>query len=200
LREKSGLNWIITIVLIFSVSSCAIPQKNTSIPPVNIQQGTEEYILGPEDILEVSVWKDENLIKQVVVRPDGNISFPLIGDIQASGLTASQLQKRITEKIKVYIPDAIVTVMVLKVNSLKVYVLGKVAKPGEYIIGKKINVMQALSMAGGLLPFADSDAIVILRDDAGGKQKIKFDYNQVAKGKNPEQNVNLKRGDVIVVP
>jgi len=161
---------------------------------------TEEYILGPEDILEVSVWKDENLTKQVVIRPDGKISFPLIGDIQASGLTPTQLQQEITDRIKVFIPDAVVTVMVLKVNSFKVYVLGKVAKPGVYVVGKKINVMQALSMAGGLLSFADADDIVILRDEGGAKKRIKFNYDRVAKGKDLEQNIELKSGDVIVVP
>ena len=198
MRKSYGFNGLNMLVILFAIS-CATSQQNTPLLPVNTMPDSKEYILGAEDVLEVSVWKDENLSKEVVVRPDGKISFPLIGDIQASGLTAAQLQENITKKIAEYIPDARVTVMVLKVNSLKVYVLGKVAKPGEYIVGKKINVMQALSMAGGLLPFADADEIVILRDGSV-KQEIKFDYNKVAKGKNPEQNIELMRGDVIVVP
>jgi polysaccharide export outer membrane protein len=162
-------------------------------------QDTINYLLGPEDVLEISVWKDEALTRQVVVRPDGKISFPLVGDIQASGRTTKQLQEELTKKISEYVPDTVVTVMVLQVNSLKVYVVGKVARPGEYKVGRCINVMQALSIAGGLTPFADSDGIVILRNNGSKQEKIGFDYGRVSKGKDLGKNVQLQTGDVVVV-
>lgn len=159
-----------------------------------------EYIFGPEDVIEISVWKDESLTKQIVVCPDGKISFPLIGEIQASGLTVQQLQHKITKEIAKFVPDPTVTVLVLKVHSYKIYVVGKVNKPGEYITGTRTDVMQALSMAGGLTPFASPRKIVILRRERGLEKKIQFNYNQVIKGKHLEQNIILKRGDVVVVP
>ena len=177
---KNTFFWI--VAMSFVLMSCATP-ATTINPAQEAVQDTDDYLLGPEDILEISVWKDEALTKEVVVRPDGKISFPLVGDIQASGRTTKQLQEELTKEISEYVPDPVVTVMVLQVNSLKVYVVGKVTRPGEYKVGKCINVMQALSMAGGLTPFADSDDIVILRNNGGKQEKIKFDYSKASKGK-----------------
>lgn len=184
--------------LLLILAACARPGVNVSLPQETVEN-TDHYLLGPEDLLEISVWKDEALTKQVMVRPDGKISFPLVGDIQASGRTAKQLQEELTEGISAYVPDPVVTVMVLQVNSFKVYVIGKVAQPGEYRVGKPINVMQALSMAGGLSPFADSDNIVILRNNNGEQETIKFDYGKVCKGMHLEQNIQLQTGDTVVV-
>jgi polysaccharide export outer membrane protein len=184
--------------LLLILAACAKPGVNVSLAQETVEN-TNHYLLGPEDLLEISVWKDEALTKQVVVRPDGKISFPLVGDVQASGRTAKQLQEELTEGISAYVPDPVVTVMVLQVNSFKVYVIGKVAQPGEYRVGKPINVMQALSMAGGLSPFADSDNIVILRNNNGKQETIKFDYGKVCKGKRLEQNIQLQTGDTVVV-
>ena len=158
------------------------------------------FVLGPEDILEISVWKDETLTKQVVIRPDGKISFPLIGEIQAAGRTVEDLRKEIIEKLSEFISDPVVTVMVIGINSYKIYVIGKVNKPGAYTVGRPVNVMQALSMAGGFSPFADLEHISILREQNGKQIRIKFNYKEVAKGKHLEENILLKRGDVIVVP
>jgi len=158
------------------------------------------FALGPEDILEISVWKDEALTKQVVVRPDGWISFPLIGDIQAAGRTVEELRQEIQTRIKSYIPDAPVTVMVIKVGSPKVYVVGKVAKPGVYIMGEPMRVMQVLAMAGGATPFADKNSILIIREENSKQRIYNFDYNKVANGKELEQNISLRPGDTIVVP
>jgi polysaccharide export outer membrane protein len=158
------------------------------------------FALGPEDILEISVWKDEALTKQVVVRPDGWISFPLIGDIQAAGRTVEELRQEIQTRIKTYVPDAPVTVMVMKVGSPKVYVVGKVAKPGVYIMGEPMRVMQVLAVAGGATPFADKNSILIIREENNKQVVYKFNYDKVSKGKELEQNINLKPGDTVVVP
>lgn len=193
-----NMSFCIMAAMLLFLAACATP--GTNIKPTEEILSTKDYLLGPEDVLEISVWKDEALTKQVVVRPDGKISFPLVGDVQASGRTAKQLQEELAKKISEYVPDPVLTVMVLEVNNLKVYVLGKVARPGEYKVGRPINVMQALSMAGGLTPFADSEDIVILRNNNGKQEKIKFDYGKVSKGKALEQNIYLRSGDVIVVP
>ena len=158
------------------------------------------YLIGPEDILEISVWKDIDLTKQVVVRPDGRISFPLIGEVMAGGRAVKDLEESLKKKISEYIPDAMVTVMVIQVNSIKIYVVGKVARPGEYRIGRAINVMQALSLAGGLSAFADANSILILRTQKEAQIRIPFKYKEVKKGENLEQNIVLETGDVIVVP
>ena len=158
------------------------------------------YIIGPEDILEISVWKDPDLTKQVIVRPDGKISFPLIGEVDAGGHTVKFLEEELKKKISEYIPDAMVTVMVIQVNSIKIYVIGKIARPGEYKIGHAINVMQALSLAGGLSAFADTDSILILRSEENSQIKIPFNYEEIKKGINLEQNIILRNRDVIIVP
>ena len=159
-----------------------------------------EFYLGPDDLLEISVWKDETLTRQVVVRPDGNISFPLIGDVRVQGRTVEEVRKEIEEKIRGYVPDAPVAVMVIQVNSPKIYVVGKVAKPGVYLMTVPLRVMQALAMAGGITPFSDSDNILILREEDGRQKMMQFDYSKVAAGKNLEQNVYLNASDTVVVP
>ena len=159
-----------------------------------------DYSLGPEDVLEISVWKDEALTKQVVVRPDGWLSFPLIGDVLAAGRTVEELRQEIKDRIKSFVPDAPVTVMVLQVGSRKVFVVGKVAQPGVYVMGAPMRVMQALAMAGGTTTFADTDDILIIRKDQNSQKTYTFNYSSVAKGKDLEQNINLMPGDTIVVP
>jgi len=158
------------------------------------------YGIGPGDILEVSVWKDESLTRQIVVPPDSVISFPLIEDIDVNGLTVADLRKIITEKLSEYIPDATVAVLFYQVNSMRAYVIGKVNKPGEFPITMETHVMQVLAMAGGLNPFASASNILILRQKDNKTEKIPFNYNQVESGKNLEQNILLQRGDVVVVP
>ena len=158
------------------------------------------YHIGPGDLLEISVWKDESLSKQLVVPPDGFISFPLIGDIDVSGKTVADLRKHVTERLTEYVPDVTVTVMLLEIISLRAYVIGKVNNPGEFPINMDTSVMQILSKAGGLNPFASSGKILILRRGNKATIKIPFNYKEVAKGKNLDQNIVLRRGDVVVVP
>lgn len=158
------------------------------------------YYIGPGDVLEISIWKDESLTREVVVPPDEVLSFPLLGDIRVGNMTVADLRKRVTEKIIEYVPDATVTVILLQINSLRAYVIGKVNKPGEFQIAMDTNVMQILSMAEGLNPYASESKIHILRQAEGKSIKIPFNYKEVIKGKNLEQNIILQRGDVVVVP
>lgn len=158
------------------------------------------YLIGPGDVVEISVWKDESLSRELVVPPDGVISFPLIGDIQTEFMTVDALRKKVSKLLAAYVPDATVTVILRQINSLKAYVIGKVNKPGQYGISLDTTVMQILSIAGGINPFASEDKIHILRRKKNITIKIPFNYSQVLKGNNLEQNIVLQRGDVIVVP
>jgi len=139
----------------------------------------EKYLLGPEDALEVSVWKEPDLTKQLIVRPDGKITYPLIGEVQAAGLTVKQLQEEILKRLEKYVTDAHVTVILLKAQNYKIYVTGKVNKPGDFVIGKPVNVMQAIAMAGGLTPFASPGSIMVLRTVGGKEEVYPFDYKTV---------------------
>lgn len=161
----------------------------------------ENYLIGPEDVLEISVWKDEALTKMVVVRPDGKISFPLVGELSVGGQTVEWLREQITKRLAGFMSEIEVSVSVNQVNSIRVYLIGKVLRPGEYKIGRAINVMQALALAGGMASFADEDDILILRTESDGSQsQIPFDYKKVKRGKALEQNIPLQTGDVVVVP
>jgi polysaccharide export outer membrane protein len=158
------------------------------------------YQIGPGDVLEISVWKDESLTRKLVVPPDGILSFPLIGDLDVKYLTVTDVRKAITKKLSEYVPDATVSVILLNLNSLKAYVIGKVNKPGQYDITMETSVMQILSMAGGINPFADGNKILILRQINNKTVKIPFNHDQVMKGENLQQNILIQRGDVVVVP
>lgn len=160
----------------------------------------QEYLIGPGDILDVSVWKNEDLTKLVPVLPDGTISFPLIGEIVAQGKTVARLRKELEGKIVRYMPDPIVTVAVQKVNSLLVYVIGKVNRPGIFPLSTNVNVLQALAMAQGLNTFAKRNKIKIFREEGDTTRIFDFQYDEVSEGANLEQNIQLQRGDIIVVP
>jgi polysaccharide export outer membrane protein len=158
------------------------------------------YKIQPGDVLEVSVWQEENLQKQVLVRPDGGMSFPLAGDMQAAGKSVTEVQKLITERLTKYIPDPVVTVSTLKLDGNKVYVIGKVARPGEFQANRYMDVVQALSMAGGMTPYAADNKITVLRRENGKQRSIPFRYGDIEKGEDLEQNIILQSGDVVVVP
>lgn len=160
----------------------------------------ETYTLQPGDLLEVSVWQEETLQKQVLVRPDGAFSFPLAGEVQAQGRTVADVTADIKKKLTKYIPEPVVTVSVAQNTGNRIYVLGRVQKPGEFLMPRSVDVMQALSMAGGLTPFADREAIRVLRRDGATQQTIPFNYDQVEQGAALEQNITLRAGDVVMVP
>jgi len=159
-----------------------------------------DYRLGPEDTLKISVWKDESLTQEVIVRPDGKISFPLVGDLDAEGRTVEELRTELTKRLASYVQDPVVSVIVTKVSSYMVYVIGRVNHPGEFVLGHQADVMQALSLAGGLTPYASENKILVLRRERGKEVAYPFRYGEVVKGENLGQNMLLTRGDVVVVP
>ena len=159
------------------------------------------YPIGPGDILTISVWKDEALTKDVVVLPDGDISFPLLGLIRAAGKTVGDLKTELEEKIAQYVPEPVLNVEVKQVNSMIIYVIGRVNSiVGRYVLNSRTNVLQALAMAGGLNPYAKRNSIKVFRQEEGKTKIIRFHYDDVVQGKHLEENIELKRGDVVVVP
>ena len=159
-----------------------------------------DYKINPGDIISVSVWREADLTREVLIRPDGKFSFPLADDIDANGKSVEQIRELLVERLSRYIPDLVVSVSVLAINGNKVYVIGQVNRPGEISVNPNIDVMQALSIAGGANPFAQVNDISILRRTENGLISIPFRYGDVEKGKRLEQNIILRAGDVIVVP
>lgn len=159
-----------------------------------------DYLISAEDVLDISVWKEPDLTRQVVVRPDGGVSVPLVGDILAAGRTPQELKDVITDKLSEYIPDAVVTVSVVELRGMRIYVTGQVRSPGQFVVGRYIDVLQAITLAGGLTPFADKNDIKVVRRENGGEVVYRFRYGQVERGVNLKQNIVLMTDDVIVVP
>ncbi len=160
----------------------------------------QDYIIGPGDVLEISVWKEEALTKLVTVLPDGKIAFPLIGEAVASGWTIAQLKKEIESRLARFVPDPVLSVGVHQMNSLMIYVVGKVNRPGRFELNSNIDVLQSLALAGGLNSFAKRGQIKVFRRYDGKTKIFDFDYDDVTEGKKLEQNIQLVRGDTVVVP
>jgi polysaccharide biosynthesis/export protein len=158
------------------------------------------YVIGPQDVLDINVWKEPTVTRTVPVRPDGKISLPLLDDVQAAGLTPMQLSDSLTEKLKKFIAQPQVTVIVTQINSQRVYVIGSIARPGAYPLVPGMTILQALSSAGGFTPFANSKKIFLLRTVNGKQTKFYFNYKEVINGKNSNQNLPVAAGDTIVVP
>lgn len=170
-------------------------------PPPQAQATQDSYRLQPGDVLEISVWKEDTLRREVLVRSDGGLSFPLAGDLSASGLTPDDVRHELETRLGKFIPDVTVSVAVQQINGNQVFVVGRVNRPGVYKFDRPVDVMQALSLAGGATEFAGVDAIRILRRAADGHQRIfDFAYSDVARGRRLEQNIVLKSGDTVVVP
>ena len=161
---------------------------------------TRGYRVQPGDVLHVSVWKEEGLDHEVLVRPDGGFSFPLAGDINAVGRTVEELRQEIADRLARYIPGLVVTVSVRQINGNKIYVLGQVNNPGEFVMNPRIDVMQALSIAGGTTAFASTNNIFVLRRQNGRQVALPFRLDDVVRRRNLEQNILLQSGDVVVVP
>lgn len=159
-----------------------------------------DYSIHAGDELEVSVWKEPDLTRKIVVRPDGKFGFPLTGEIVAAGRSAAIIQKEVEALLKRYIPDPVVTVSVTGLAGNQVYVLGQINKPGAFTMNPRITVLQALAVAGGMTPYAAANDIMVLRGTGPAQQKFEFRYSDVAKGRSLEQNILLESGDVVVVP
>jgi polysaccharide export outer membrane protein len=158
------------------------------------------YVIGADDVLTIVFWRDKDLTAEVRVRPDGMISLPLLNDVRAAGLTPEELRAQLAESAKRFVQEPNATVIVKEINSRQVFITGNVAKPGTYRLTTQMNVLQLLAQAGGLLEYADSKNIVVIRTEAGRQTHLKFNYKDVIKRKRPEQNIALKPGDTIVVP
>lgn len=170
-----------------------------SVAPARVDVPSD-YTIGPDDILSIVFWRDKDMSADVVVRPDGRITLPLVSDVQAGGLTPELLRDRIREQAAKFIEDPNVTVVVKQINSRRVYVTGQVGKPGAYPLSNPTTVLQLLSMAGGVSEFADYKKIVVMRTEDGKQRALKFNYRDVTRGKNLQQNILLKPGDTVVVP
>jgi polysaccharide biosynthesis/export protein len=158
------------------------------------------YLIGPEDVLAILFWRDKDMSADVVVRPDGKISLPLINDVDVAGLSPDQLRERLTQVASKFIPDPSLTVVVKEIHSRKVFITGNVGKPGAYPLSGDMNVVQLIALAGGLAEYADAKNIVVMRNDGGTQQGFKVNYKDVVKQKNVQQNIALKPGDTVVVP
>ena len=159
------------------------------------------YTVNPGDVLAISVWKEEDLQRGVIVRPDGRFSFPLAGDVQAEGKTIEEITRILEEKLSRYIPDLVVTVSAEQILGNKIYVIGQVNSPGQFVVSTQVDVTQALSIAGGANAFAQTNDIKILRRNRDGRQSaIRFRFGDIEAGKRLEQNIVLQPGDVVIVP
>jgi polysaccharide export outer membrane protein len=197
---------VLTLLAIWPAGTRAQGAGDLSAPAPEAGAGrkaaTEDpnYIIGPQDMLDISVWKEPEVSRQVPVRPDGKISLPLLNDVQAAGLTPTQLAGQITSGLTKFINSPQVTVIVVEINSQRIYLLGEVARAGAYGLLPGMTVLQALSNAGGFTAFSNVKNIYVLRQENGKQQKLFFNYKEVISGKRIEQNIELKPGDTIVVP
>ena len=158
------------------------------------------YKLQPGDILQVIVWKETDLQSEVLIRPDGGISFALAGDMQASGRTTDELRAELELRVRKLVSDAVVTVQVKAASGNRIFVIGKVNRPGDFALIRPIDVMQALSLAGGATPFADTNAIRVLHREGLHETSVRFRYSDITRGRHLEQNILLQSGDTVVVP
>jgi polysaccharide biosynthesis/export protein len=166
-------------------------------PPVKVGK---DYVIGADDVLDVSVWKEQDLTRTLQVRPDGKISMPLLGDVQAAGLTPSQLAQTVSERLKRYLTAPQVTIILTQINSQRVYVTGEVTRPGAYPLLPGMTILQAITSAGGLTQFANAKKIFLMRDENHIQTKYPFSYKEVLDGRKAEENLPVKAGDTIVVP
>jgi polysaccharide export outer membrane protein len=182
--------------LALASAAVAAPPAPSTGPPAD-----QTYTVKAGDTLLVSVWKEPDLQGPVLVRPDGMFSFPLAGQLDARNKTVAELQTELTAKLKKFISDPVVTVSIQEIKGNKVYVIGQVQKPGDFVVNPRVDVMQALSMAGGTTPFAAlGDIMILRRTDTGQQQALPFKYTDVIRGHNLQQNIMLQAGDVVVVP
>jgi polysaccharide export outer membrane protein len=198
-----GMAVLFTLAASFQVRGQADPEskpKGGATAPVAAAANDAEYKIGAQDVLRIDVWKEPEISRTAPVRPDGRISLPLINDVQAAGLTATQLAAVIADGLRKYITNPQVTVGVSEINSRRVYVTGEVTRPGAFPLLPNMTVLQALSSSGGFSQFAKLKSIYVLRTEDGKQIKYPFNYKAVVSGRKPELNIALQPGDVIVVP
>lgn len=193
-RRRPRIAWIALAGLL-----AAAPAASQQEDPARAAAATADYVVGVEDQLSISVWKEPELTKTVNVRPDGKMTFPLVGDLQAAGKTPRQLSQALTESLARFIKEPIVTVTVEQINNFKVYVIGEVGAQGELTLKRRTRLLQAIALSGGLSPYA-SKTLVVVREEGGREVRTEIDYRKVISGERPELNIYLKPGDTIIVP
>jgi polysaccharide export outer membrane protein len=188
-------NEIVPAVLLAALMLRPIPGYCQSDPSPEI----DEFVLGIEDKLSISVWKEPDLIKSVSIRPDGKITFPLVGDVQAAGRTPRQLTADLSKLLGRFIKEPVVTVVVEEINNFKVFVLGEVSLQGALNLRRRTRLLEAIALSGGMSKFADKSNLLLLRFEDGKETRTRIDYRKVVSGEKPELNVYLKPGDTIIV-
>jgi len=194
---------LLTISLALLIAGASLPLASVYAAQETMESSLvseASYIIEANDILEVFVWKEPDLSRSVLVRPDGFISFPLVQDLKAAGMTPAQLKANLEERLQEFLTAPNVTVIVDQIRHYRIYVTGKVQAPSSFILEKPITVLQAISLAGGIQEFADESEVKIVRPVSQGYSYLDFDYKEVIKGKNLDQNIYLESGDVVVVP
>lgn len=194
-------NILLALALVCSMVALAPAQQSATNAASSYQVNPSDYVIGVDDVLAINVWKETEISRTVQVRPDGKISLPLVGEIQAAGQQPLQLQQQIADKLKSYISDPEVTVIVQEVHSKKFNVIGEVQRPGTYALSNSSTVLDAIALAGGFKDFAKQTKIYVLRiQPNGSRTRIPFNYKKVVKGKALKENVPLQNGDTIVIP
>ena len=183
------------------VANSAASQPTPNVEATATKAHDDSFVIGNDDVLAINVWKEPDVSRSIPVRSDGKISLPLVGEVQATGRTPLKLEQEIAARLKNYIAEPEVTVIVQQINSQKFNILGMVGRPGSYSISNSATVLDAIALAGGFRDFAKQKAIYVLRQNADGTQtRLPFNYKEVVKGKNPAQNIKLQPRDTIVVP
>jgi polysaccharide biosynthesis/export protein len=204
---RTGLVAASTCLLLSNGLWAQAPSSNAAQPSQNADASTapkphdDSFVIGNDDVLDINVWKEPDISRSIPVRSDGKISLPLVGEVQAAGRTPLKLEVEITSRLKNYISEPEVTVIVQQINSQKFNILGQVNRPGTYVIANSPTVLDAIALAGGFRDFAKQKSIYVLRQNADGTQtRIPFNYKEVVKGQNPAQNIKLQPRDTIVIP
>ena len=191
---------IVVVAMTFGAAGTSAQQAVPVAKPRPVLSGLEDYRIGPEDVLSISVWKNEPMSRVLPVRPDGMISLPLLDDVMAAGLTPMELRNILAQKLAEYVPSPSVTVIVNDVHSFKVSVIGEVVRPARYELKSRTSVLDVLAMAGGFNQFAARTRVVVLRQEGDKRVRIPFNYNKVTQGATDEENLYLRPGDIVLVP
>ena len=198
--SRFGFGWghFLSVATLFAALWAAEP--SVAIAAAEEPAAPLDYRIAAEDVLQISVWKEEGLEREVIVRPDGGVSFPLAGNVTVAGKTPAEVEGEIAKRLQRFIPDAVVTVSVVKLQGMRLYVTGQVRNPGQFTVGRYVDVLQAITLAGGLTPFAKDGDIKIIRREDGREVVHKFNFGEVRRGENLQQNIMLRTDDVVVVP
>ncbi|QTA79094.1 Putative polysaccharide export protein [Desulfonema limicola] len=196
---KKGL-YLLCLCLILLFASCSYFHSDAEYHDNSVLKNSEEYRIGKGDVLEIITWKEPEFSRDIAVRIDGRISFPLLDDIQAQGRTCSEIKNEIQEKLKEFINHPVVSVSVKVPGSQKFYIIGEVLKPGEYPLAKKITLLQAFAISGGFSEWASKNDIILIRNEEGIDNIIRINYSDIVKGRQLDLNLGIKADDIIVVP